>query len=178
LNARLLHWAARTPDTTYMADRVDGQWRHTSYADTLAHVRRIGSALLTRNLSPERPVVVLSGNDLEHQWLGMAAMHVGIPYSPISPAYSLVSSDFANLKYIFSKLTPGLVFVNDGAAFARAIETVVPADVEIVVLRNPPPGRRVTTFAELDATPPSSAVDAAFATVGLDTIAKFMFTSG
>jgi feruloyl-CoA synthase len=178
LTERLVHWATRTPNTTYMADRVDGQWRHTAYADTLAHVRRIGSALLTRNLSVERPVVVLSGNDLEHQWLGLAAMHVGIPYAPISPAYSLVSSDFANLKYIFGKLTPGLVFVSDGAAFARVIETIVPPDVEIVVTRNPPPGRRAMLFAELDATPASSAVDAAYAKVGPDTIAKFMFTSG
>jgi len=122
--------------------------------------------------------VILSGNDLEHQWLGLAAMNVGIPHSPISPAYSLVSSDFANLKYIFGKLTPGMVFVNDGAPFARAIETVVPADVEIVTLRNPPPGRRTTSFAELDATPATSAADAAYAKVGLDTLAKFMFTSG
>jgi feruloyl-CoA synthase len=178
LNDRLIHWATRTPDVSYMADRVDGKWRHTSYADTLAHVRRIGTALLGRKLSPQRPVVVLSGNDLEHQWLALAAMHIGVPYSPISPAYSLVSSDFANLKYIFGKLTPGLVFVNDGAAFARAIETVVPADVEIVVLRNPLPNRRCTLFAELDATPATSAVDAAFASTGPDTIAKFMFTSG
>jgi len=178
LTERLVHWATKTPDTTYMADRVNGAWRHTSYADTLAHVRRIGTALLKRNLSPERPIVILSGNDLEHQWLGLAAMHVGIPHSPISPAYSLVSSDFANLKYIFGKLTPGMVFVNDGAPFARAIETVVPADVEIVTLRNPPPGRRTTSFAELDATPATSAADAAYAKVGLDTLAKFMFTSG
>lgn len=178
ITQRLVQWAERTPDTVFMADRVDGAWRATTYADTLAHVRRLGTALLARDMSPERPVVVLSGNDLEHQWLGLAAMHVGIPYAPISPAYSLVSSDFANLRYIFEKLTPGLVFVNDGAAFARAIDALVPPDTEIVVVRHPPPGRRVTTFADLDATTPTSAVDAAFAEVGPDTIAKFMFTSG
>ncbi len=175
---RLLHWAERAPERVFMADRVEGAWRTTSYADTLAHVRRIASALLTRNLSPERPVVVLSGNDLEHQWLGLAAMHVGIPYAPVSPAYSLVSSDFANLKYIFGKLTPGLVFVNDGAPYARAIEALVPPETELVAVRNPPPGRRTTPFAELDGAPPSAAVETAHAKVGPDTIAKFMFTSG
>jgi len=161
-----------------MADRVAGAWRKTTYADTLARVRRIGEALLRRNLSAERPVAVLSGNDLEHQWIGLAAMHIGVPYAPISPAYSLVSSDFANLRHIFGKLTPGLVFVSDGAPFARAIAEVVPSATEIVAVRNPPPGRKVTPFAELEATEATSAVDAAFASVGHDTIAKFMFTSG
>src|SRR5262249_32011383 len=81
-------------------------------------------------------------------------------------------------KYIFKLLTPGLVFVNDGAPFARAIETVVPSDVELVVARNPPPGRAVTLFSALADANPSPAVDAAYAGVGPDTIVKFMFTSG
>ncbi len=174
----LTQWAARTPDRIFMADRVGGAWRTTTYADTLARVRRIGAALLTRGLPPERPIAVLSGNDLEHQWLGLAAMHVGIPYAPISPAYSLISSDFANLKLIFGKLTPGMVFVSDGAAFARAIDAIVPPDVEIVAVRNPAAGRRVTLFAELENSPATDAVDAASQKVGPDTIAKFMFTSG
>jgi feruloyl-CoA synthase len=178
LTERLVHWAIRTPDRVFMADRIDGQWRHTSYADTLMRIRRIAAALLTRDLSPERPIVILSGNDLEHQWLSLAAMHVGIPYAPVSPAYSLISRDFANLKYIFNLLTPGMVFVSDGAMFARAIETVVPRDVELVVLRNPPAGRAATAFAELAQQNPTVAVDAAHAAVGPGTIAKFLFTSG
>ena len=178
LTERLVHWAKVSPDTTFMADRVDGAWRRTSYADALAKARSIGEALLTRNLSQERPIAILSGNDLEHQWLTLAAMHVGIPVAPISPAYSLISTDFANLRHIFGKLTPGLVFVSDGTQFARAIEKMVPPDVEIVVVRNPPHGRRATLFSELLDTAPAHAVDEAFAKVGPDTIAKFMFTSG
>lgn len=96
LTDRLVRWAALTPDKTYMADRVDGAWRRTSYADALDKARHIGQALLNRNLSTERPVVILSGNDLEHHWLTLAGYHVGVPVSPISPAYSLISSDFAN----------------------------------------------------------------------------------
>jgi feruloyl-CoA synthase len=178
LTERLAHWADVTPGKTYMADRVDGAWRRTSYADALDKARRIGQALLNRKLSAERPIAILSGNDLEHHWLTLAGYYVGIPVSPISPAYSLISSDFANLKHIFAKLTPGLVFVNDGAAFARAIDTIVPPDVEIVAIRNPPANRRATLFSELLATDPTGAVDDAFAKVGPDTIAKFMFTSG
>jgi feruloyl-CoA synthase len=178
LTERLAHWATRTPDAVFMADRVKGAWRNTTYADTLARIRRIAAALLTRKLSAQRPIVILSGNDLEHQWLGLAAMHVGIPYAPVSPAYSLISRDFANLRYIFNLLTPGLVFVSDGALFTRAIETLVPPEVELVVVRNPPAGRPATMFAELAQARRTPAVDAAYARVGPDTIAKFLFTSG
>src|SRR5262249_54522106 len=99
LTDRLIHWANAAPDRLFMADRgVDGAWRKLTYADAIAKVRSIGEALLRRNLSAERPVVVLSGNDLEHQLLALAAMYVGIPYAPVSPAYSLISADFGKLR--------------------------------------------------------------------------------
>src|SRR5215470_5181088 len=80
----------------------------------------------------ERPIAILSGNDIEHALLALAAAYVGIPHAPISPAYSLVSSDFGKLRHVVNLLTPGLVFAADGAAFRRAIEAVVAPDVEIV----------------------------------------------
>ena len=87
---------------------------------------------LERELSPERPIAILSGNDIEHALLGLAAMHVGVPYAPISVPYSLVSRDFKKLKAIIEILTPGLVFAADGTAFAPAIAATVPQDVEVV----------------------------------------------
>ncbi|MEO6378200.1 MAG: feruloyl-CoA synthase, partial [Caulobacteraceae bacterium] len=121
--------------------------------------------------------MILSGNDLEHAQLGFGALHVGIAYAPISPAYSLVSSDYAKLRHLVELLTPGLVYVSDGAKFAAAIQAVVPADVEVVVGKNPVPGRACTPFADLLKGDPALA-DAATAHVGPDTIAKFLFTSG
>ncbi len=47
-------------------------------------------------------------------------MYAGIPYAPISPAYSLISTDFGKLQHIFDLLTPGLVFAADGAAVRSA----------------------------------------------------------
>ena len=75
---------------------------------------RSPQALLQRNLSPERPIAILSGNDIEHALLGLAAMHVGIPYAPISVPYSLLSQDFGKLKTIIATLTPGFVFAANG----------------------------------------------------------------
>src|SRR6185436_4249781 len=86
LTDRLLHWAQVAPDRAFMAERAaDGQWRRISYAQALDRVRRIAAALLTRDLSAERPIVILSGNDLEHALLALAAHYAGIPIAPVSP---------------------------------------------------------------------------------------------
>jgi feruloyl-CoA synthase len=178
LTAWLEHWARTAPERAFLVQRdAGGAWRALTYAEVLREVRRIGASLLERDLSPDRPVAILSGNDINHALLGLAAMHVGIPYAPISPAYSLLSSDYGKLRTIIGLVTPGLVFANDGAPFARAIEAVVPPDVEIIVTRNPPPNRSATLFADVRAEPDTH-VDTAHAAVGPDTIAKFLFTSG
>ena len=76
-------------------------------------------------------------------------MGVGIPYAPISAAYSLLSTDFGKLRAIIELLTPGMVFANDGGPFVRAIYATVPADVELVVTRNPLGDLKTTIFADL-----------------------------
>ena len=178
LTERLQHWAKAAPDRVFIAQRTAaGDWRKLTYAQTLAQVRGIAQALLSRRLSTERPIAILSGNDIEHALLALAAMVAGIPYAPISVPYSLMSSDFGKLKSIVADLTPGLVFVSDGKPFARAIDAAVPLDAEVVVTTNPPGNRQATLFADLTATP-TAAVDAAHAKIGPDTIAKILFTSG
>src|SRR5580700_5331272 len=160
LTERLVHWARAEPERIFIAQRdAAGGWRKLTYAQTLAAVRAVAAALLERDLSPERPIAILSGNDIEHALLGLAAMHVGIPYSPISVPYSLMSQDFGKLKAIIEILTPGLVFAADGTAFARAIAAAVPDGVEIVVTANPPKDRRATLFAALATAQPTPAVD-------------------
>ena len=179
LTERLAYWAETAPDRTFLAQRDQaGGWRTLSYAATFAAVRAIAAALIAREVSPERPIAILSGNDIEHALLGLAAMHVGIPYAPISVPYSLMSQDFKKLAAIIDILTPGLVFAANGLAFARAIAAAVPAGVEVVVTANPPEGRQATRFADLLDTPPTPAVDAAHAAVGADTVGKILFTSG
>ncbi len=179
LTERLAHWAAAAPERVFLAQRDRaGAWRTLTYAATFAAVRAIAAALLQRDLSPDRPIAILSGNDIEHALLGLAAMHVGIPYAPISVPYSLVSQDFKKLKTIIDILTPGLVFAADGTSFARAIAATVPPEIEVVAGANPPRDRATTPFAELLAVQPTPAVGTAYAKVGPDTVAKILFTSG
>ena len=175
----LVKWALERADQPFLAKRdASNQWVKLTFRQTLDQVRALAQALLDRKLSAERPLVILSGNDLEHALLGLAAMHVGIPYAPISVPYSLVSRDFEKLRHIIALLNPGLVFAADGTAFAAAIAATVPNDTEVMVTANPPAGRAANLYATLAATTPTAAVEAAYAAVTPDTIAKFLFTSG
>jgi feruloyl-CoA synthase len=179
LTERLVYWASAAPDRTFIAQRdASGGWRSLSYAQTLTAVRSIAAALLQRDLSPERPIAILSGNDIEHALLALAAMHVGIPYAPVSVPYSLLSQDFGKLRAIINILTPGMVFVANGTPFARAIAATVPANVEIVVAANPLADRPTTLFDTFLKTQPTPEVEAAHARVSENTIAKVLFTSG
>jgi len=178
LNDRLLHWAAERPDQTFLAQRrADGEWRRVTYAETLRTIRVIAQKLLDLGLSVERPLAVISDNSIDHGLLGLAAMHAGIPYAPISPAYSLLSTDHAKLRYILSMLTPGAVFAAEGSQYARAIAAAVPPDAAVITAGGDA-GRGAIAYAEMVGGGAGPAVDAAFARVGPDTIAKILFTSG
>ena len=165
LTERLDHWAERAPERVFLAQRgPDGAWQRLSYAQARSRARRVAQALLDRGLSAERPLLVLSGNDFEHALLQLGALYAGIPYAPVSPAYSQLSADFARLKAIVELLTPGLVFASRRETFQKAIAAAVPAAVE--------------TIFSVEEKPETPAVEEAHARVGPDTIAKFLFTSG
>ncbi len=174
---RLDYWAEQAPDRTFIAQRTkEGPWRRLTYADAAAQARQIGQALVQRGLSSKRPIAILSGNDLEHALLGLAAMYAGVPYSPISTAYSLVSTDFGKLRHIFKVLTPGLVFAASGEQYSKAIRAMMPDDAELVCTRNQIAG--ATMFSDLAATLVGPALEEAHAQVGPDTVFKILFTSG
>ncbi len=179
ITERLEHWARVAPERVFLARRdAAGDWRRVTYGETMADVLRLGQALLDRGLSAERPLAILSGNGIEHALLGLAAMHVGVPYAPISPAYSIVSKDYLKLRQIVEVLRPGLVFADSAAQFAAAIAATLPPEVEAVCVGAGGTDRAFTPFAALLATPATAAVDAAAAAVGPETIAKILFTSG
>jgi feruloyl-CoA synthase len=164
LTERLDFWAAQAPGRLFLAQRDGAGWRTLSYGQARERARRVGQYLLEQQLSAERPLVVLSGNDLEHALLELGALYAGVPYTPVAPAYSLASTDFGKLRSIFELMTPGLVYASDRGAFRKAIDAVLPRGVEVIF--------------ESKERPVSAALDAAHGMVGPDTIAKFLFTSG
>ena len=181
---RLQHWAQAAPERTFMArreklaDATTGDWQHISYAQAWAGARRIAQALINRGLSVQRPVAILSENDLDHALLALGCMVAGVPYVPVSPPYSLISQDFEKLRHVLKTTTPGLVFAADSARYARAIHAAVGSNVEVVLSSGNIEGRATCAFADLLATPETPAVNAAMQATGPDSIVKFLFTSG
>jgi feruloyl-CoA synthase len=176
---RLHHWATAEPNRVFMAERdAAGGWRQISYAQLLNSTRRIAAALLARGLSAEKPIVILSGNSVDHALIAFGALYAGIPFCPVSPAYSLVSRDYGKLGVLMKLLTPGLVFADDAGKFADALAVNVALGTEIAASRGAVPGRGVTLLSDLLATPEHPRLDAAHDAIGPDTIAKFLLTSG
>ena len=173
-------WAKEKPDEVFLAQRdKNDNWRKLTWAEAYGSARKIASFLLTRNLSAERPVAILSENSFEYALLKLAVMHVGIPLLPISPSYALMSKDFVKLKNIFELMTPGLVLVEDGKRYAPAIKALADYDFELVAVRNGDAiSRPHFSFENLLEKEDEEAVDRAFATINPDTIVKFLLTSG
>jgi feruloyl-CoA synthase len=175
----LASWADRAPDRVFLAERDErGDWRRVTYGDALSRVRSLAQAIIDRKLSADRPVVILSGNGIEHALLALASMYAGVLYAPIAPAYSLQARDFATLGSIFERMRPGLVFAADGAAFERALAATLPPGAELVVSSSAPEALAATRFAELEEARPGVALEEAGARVNGETIAKVLFTSG
>jgi feruloyl-CoA synthase len=179
LGEHLEHWARARPDQIYLAQRAGETWRTLTFAQACQQVRALASALLQRELSAERPLAILSENSLEHALLALAAMHAGIPYVPVSAAYSLLSRDHQKLRAVFALLTPGLVFADDAARYAAALSALREFDFELIVALNAEAVERASqTFASLLAGENTEQVNRAFAAITPDTMAKFLLTSG
>lgn len=177
----LERWADETPDAIFFAERGrDGDWVKLTYGETRRRVYRIATWLLGQNLSAERPVLVLSGNSLEHALLMQACLHVGIPISSVSAGNSLQSKDFVKLKANVELLKPGVIFADTIERFLPALAAIAPLhDAAVLAGSSTPAAPGAVPFAEIEQTPADDdAVRAAFEAVGPDTIAKFMFTSG
>ena len=180
---RLEHWARTAPERPFiarrerMADGGTGNWRIISFGEAWTAARSIAQALISRQLNADRPVLILSENSIEHALLSLGCLIAGVPFAPVSPAYSLVSRDHEKLRHVMGLVTPGLVFAAD-ARYAPAIAATVADDVDVVLGEGGLEGRSFTKFDALLQTTATDAVDHAMAVTGPDTIVKFLFTSG
>ena len=173
----------RNPAGVFLAEREGGAaWRKVTYEQARPVVDALAQNLVDRGLSAERPLMILSGNSIDHALLTLAGHTAGVPVAPISVAYSLQSEDHAKLRHIAALLTPGLIYVADTAPFARplaaSLAALGPAGAEIVATRNGASMGAVTALDELAKGRPGPALAKAFASIGAQTIAKFLFTSG
>ncbi|SHJ23846.1 feruloyl-CoA synthase [Wenxinia saemankumensis] len=175
---RILHWAEVAPDRTWMADRDGADWRRMSYAGLATAMRSVGGALLEMGLSVDRPLMILSGNSLDHAIVAVAAQFVGIPSAALAPAYALSGGAYEKLRDVAAQLTPGAVFVEAAGPFAPAIGAAFGPDIPAIVSSGTLDGRPVHILADLMRRPAEAAAEAAYRRTGPDTVAKFLFTSG
>jgi feruloyl-CoA synthase len=180
---RLEYWAGAAPGRIFLAQRgPTGEWETATYAEALVRVRRLARGLLECGLSASKPLMILSGNSVEHGLLALAAMYAGIPYAPIAPAYSLVVKEYAALSHVWQNLQPAMVFVKDGVPFMPALKAVMKGvmknDTKIVFHGSRPEGIHSIPLEELETREPSPAVDDAKLKTGADSVAKVLYTSG
>ena len=175
----LERWARQTPKKVFLGERanVDAPWTTVTYSEALRQVRSAASWILAQGLSAQRPLVILSDNSVDHALFALAAMHAGVPAAAISPAYSLISRDFDKLKSMIGLLDPGAIYVSSTKPFAAALAAIKPLHTAVIVTGEAD-GDDAVSFRSIAATSESDAVAKAFAAVGPDTIAKFLFTSG
>jgi feruloyl-CoA synthase len=175
----LEHWAGQAPERIFLGERssVDAPWTTVTYKDALRQVRSTGAWILSQGMSAERPLVILSDNSIDHALFALGAMHVGVPVASISPAYSLMSKDFDKLKSMITLLDPGAIYVSSLKPFASALTAIKSLHRATIVCGDADSSGAVS-FRSVAALPETAAVAGAFAAIGPDTIAKFLFTSG
>lgn len=172
--------ASEHPERPYLKQREPnhGPWRQVTYGEALRQVEGIGQWLLDQGLTPADSVMILSSNSIEHALMTLGAYAAGVPAAPVSPAYSLISTDHAKLKHCFERVAPRVVFAQSGAMFAKAIETLKALDPTLLIVTADGAGEGAIAYATVAATTPTPALRAALEGVGPATVAKYLFTSG
>ncbi|PJI39473.1 feruloyl-CoA synthase [Ferrovibrio sp.] len=167
LGQLLQRQAERQPQTVFLAEKVPtGGWRKVSYGDAWDAARSIAQGLLDRGLDQSTPIAILSGNSIDHALLMLGGFVAGVPVTPVSVAYSLMSGDFAKVHHIVGLVKPRLIFAQGGGPFEKVLATL-PKDIETI-----------TDISALRTTEPTPAADARFNAIRPDWVAKYLFTSG
>lgn len=168
-NDWLERWAAQTPERTFLAVRSGTGWRTITYGEALERVRALAAGLLARGI--QGPILILSGNSIDHAILTLAAHYVGIITVPVAEQYGLIPGAHGRLQHVVDLVRPDAVFADDGNAYQSALDLV-----GVMAICSDPGGTLATSLDAL--TGDISAVDAARALVGPQTVAKLLMTSG
>lgn len=132
LAAMLRERAAAHPERPLLVERDGaGAWRTVTFGGMLTSATAIGQALLDRGLGPGRSVMALSGNSIAHAQLMFGCYFAGVPFTPTSVAYSLISSDHAKLRHVADKVRPAMAFAEAVAPFWSAITDAFDPSVEV-----------------------------------------------
>ena len=173
----LHRWSEEVPERVFLAERSGAGWHEESYASTLQKVRALAAALLGRGMGPQTPLLVMSGNGLDHGLLTLAAQYVGVPTVPVAEQYSLIHGAHGRLRHVIELVQPRMAYVSDADQYREALELEALQGVDVIASR-PGHNTRVTSFASLLRGDAGIDVDAAFGKVTADSVVKILMTSG
>ncbi len=166
----LERWASAAPDRVFLAQRsTDRSWETATYAEAWRRVQGIAEGLIDAGHDAARAVMILSPASIEHGLLMLAAMLIGAPVVPVSPAYSLLPEARPRLHEIAALIRPAFVFVQANAPYAAVRDTPGLGGAKWLT------PAALADWYGLEAT---GAVAARRAAIAGDTIAKILFTSG
>ena len=172
----LRRWASETPTDVFLAERSGAGWREVPYGAALEQVRALAAGLLARGMGPETPLLIISGNGVDHGLLSLAAHSIGVPTVPVAEQYSLIPGAQKQLQFILGLINPAMVFAEDGEKYAGALDRPEMGGRQIVVARNADTGQ--DTLGALVAAGTGQDVETAAAKVGPDSVVKILMTSG
>lgn len=159
-----------------MSKKNKENWHSLTYSEAFLKVEKLAQVLIDFDFRRNEGVVILSENSMEHALIALAALHIGIPYSPISPPYSLVSNDFGKLRHCLSVMNPKVIFAQNGKVYENALSVakeMFPNAIVICAEESPE-----AVFADLLETDVTEEVMERHELVNSDTPAKILFTSG
>ncbi|MEO1642071.1 MAG: feruloyl-CoA synthase [Pseudomonadota bacterium] len=180
--APLKYWAEHAPDRVWLAQRDPVEpskegWKELTYAEGWAQVQALAQGFLNSGAGEDAPVMILSRNTIDHALVMYGAMLAGCPVVPVTPAYALLSQDFARLNYVDELVEPKYIYVEDGAEYQRGLDGMSVGDRLVLYSRNAPVGvnsQQIEDFAQ----PGGNSVSEAYDALTPQTVAKYMLTSG
>ena len=177
-SADWLHrWSEEAPERIFLAERSGAGWREETYQSTLQKVRAIAASLLARGMGPDTPILIMSGNGVDHGLLTLAAHYVGVPTAPIAEQYALIPAARERLEHAISLVNPRMAYVVDADKFAHAITIDALAGVEIVA-SDVGSQSGVTAMDTLLQGDSGVDIDVARGQVTPDSVVKILMTSG
>jgi feruloyl-CoA synthase len=171
LNAALDHWAVAKSGATWLAERSGDGWKTLSFAEARERVARLAGALAGLGVGPGKPLMILTGNSIDHALIAYAAMRIGAAIAPVSPQYAQPGADLSRLQHAAELVRPACVFTADAAKTAEALTIPALAGAVVIAGANARAGDHPLEALLRDG--PASADQAT-----PDAIAKLLLTSG
>lgn len=173
----------KTPERVLFAQRTVSPdlaqpWRSVTYSQAETKARAIAQFLIDRDYDETTPVMILSGNSIEHGLLTLGAHLAGVPVAPVSPAYSLMSGDCEKVVHAQRLIKPKMVFAQIYEPFSKVLNILDTEGIDVVCCDESSAQIPVTTFKELLETMPGNDIATRLSSITPDSHAKYLLTSG